>query len=240
LGQCDPVAKTGFDLTGPFFGTGSCRPAGTREPSPRAPHGVGSAGQPAGGPVWASWTQFPNRTSSSQTCFGNWEMRTGRAPANPFPALPTGWGALGNLWGGSLGQFGRAVKTGHALVNPFFGTGSCGPAGTRMRFHFSLSKKKIDDFDFDDDMRYRDGGGLRGGDSGLRGGNRSASSSSVINWKTASGSFSRGNRTVASTESCREKKSNSGLCSSSSNEAIEQRFNRNNRSAASTETFESQ
>ena len=74
----------------------------------------------------------------------------------------------------------------------------------------------------------------------INGFSRSASSSSVINWKTASGSFSRGNRTVASTESCREKQSNSGLCSSSSNEAIEQRFNRNNRSAASTETFESQ
>ena len=127
--QCAPVAKTGFDLTGPFFGTGSCRPAGTREPSPRAPHGVGSAGQPAGGPVWASWTQFPNRASSSQTCFGNWEMRTGRAPANPSPALPTAWGVLDSPRGGSLGQFGRVAKTGHALVDPIFATGRRGPVG---------------------------------------------------------------------------------------------------------------
>ena len=41
-------------------------------------------------------------------------------------------------------------------------------------------------------------------------------------------------------EACRAKQSNSGLCSSSSNEAIEQRSSRSNRIAASTGTFKPQ
>jgi len=181
LGQCAPVPKTGHAPADSFFATGRCGPAGTSEPSPRAPHGVGSAGQSAGGkfgpvwpscqngsrarrpdfcnwetragrapvcptphsprrgecsgarggPVWASWTQFPNRAPTSLTCFLELGDADRQAPANPPPALPPAWGVLGSPRGGSLGQYAPVPKTGHALVNPFFGTGACGPAGTR-------------------------------------------------------------------------------------------------------------
>ena len=86
LGQCAPVPKTGHALADPFFATGRCGPAGTREPSPRAPHGVGSS--PRGvlfGSVCPS-SQTGSRTRRLVFC--NWEMRTGRHQRTLPPRSP--------------------------------------------------------------------------------------------------------------------------------------------------------
>ena len=68
LGQDGQDPKTGPTLTDPIFATqrsgGAHAPAG---PRPRAPHGVGSVGATAGGPVWAGMTDLPKRATPSST-----------------------------------------------------------------------------------------------------------------------------------------------------------------------------
>jgi hypothetical protein len=94
LGQLDPVPKPGPDLADLFFGTGRCGPAGTREPSPRAPPGVGSAGQPAGGKFGSVCPSSQNGSRAREPVFWNWGMRPGRHP----PTLPPHSPRRGECW----------------------------------------------------------------------------------------------------------------------------------------------
>jgi len=96
---------------------------------PRSPR-RGECGGARLGTVWARMAELPGRGTRSPARFLELGDAARQAPANPPPALPTAWGVRGSPRGGSLGQFGRVAKTGHALADPFLGDGRCGPAGT--------------------------------------------------------------------------------------------------------------
>ena len=71
LGQSGPAPKTGPALADPFLGDGRCGPAGTSEPFPRAPHGVGSAGEPVWGPFGPGWPSCQNGSRAHRPVFWN-------------------------------------------------------------------------------------------------------------------------------------------------------------------------
>ena len=88
-----------------IFGTQRSGSTGPRGPCPRAPHGVGSAGEPAGGEVWSSLTQFPKRAPPSPTRFVQVGDAGRQEPTGSSPVLPTAWECWGARGGGSLVQF---------------------------------------------------------------------------------------------------------------------------------------
>ena len=116
----DPFPKTGPSLPALCFGTGRYGPAWPREPFPRTPHVVGSAGEPVwGGLFGPGWSSCQNGSCAPRPHFPAPQTnpvltdpifvteRSGPVVTRgPSPRAPHGVGSVGEPAGGLFGPVG--------------------------------------------------------------------------------------------------------------------------------------